>query len=258
MNNQGFTLIELLVVIAIIGILSVGVFTSLNSARNDARIARGQQFDTHLYTTMADELLGFWDFNEGLGNTVVDRSLNDQDITLHNTNNSSWVEGIGEGAALALDGSTEYGSHNGTSPASDVDTDSFTVSAWINTTNNSSRAIVIASTGGYEGYRVGIGDGKLRGFIADSGTFVTSKFSDSPDVSDGKWHHIAVSHDRTNNEMRGFVDGLNVGTIDISSVTGSASNNDLWIGTIKPSMAQEFSGKIDQIRVYRGAVEWNR
>ena len=37
--KRGFTLIELLVVIAIIGILSVAVITSLNSAREDAREA---------------------------------------------------------------------------------------------------------------------------------------------------------------------------------------------------------------------------
>ncbi|MFW0871135.1 MAG: prepilin-type N-terminal cleavage/methylation domain-containing protein [Patescibacteria group bacterium] len=37
--KQGFTLIELLVVIAIIGILSLGVVASLNSAREDAREA---------------------------------------------------------------------------------------------------------------------------------------------------------------------------------------------------------------------------
>ncbi|MFW0871435.1 MAG: type II secretion system protein [Patescibacteria group bacterium] len=35
-NKQGFTLIELLVVIAIIGILSLAVFTQLNSARDQA------------------------------------------------------------------------------------------------------------------------------------------------------------------------------------------------------------------------------
>jgi prepilin-type N-terminal cleavage/methylation domain-containing protein len=39
MNKQGFTLIELLVVIAIIGILSLSVFTILNSARQQARDA---------------------------------------------------------------------------------------------------------------------------------------------------------------------------------------------------------------------------
>lgn len=38
-NKQGFTLIELLVVIAIIGILSLTVFTQLNSGRDQAQDA---------------------------------------------------------------------------------------------------------------------------------------------------------------------------------------------------------------------------
>jgi prepilin-type N-terminal cleavage/methylation domain-containing protein len=41
--KQGFTLIELLVVIAIIGILSLGVFTILESARTQARAANAVQ-----------------------------------------------------------------------------------------------------------------------------------------------------------------------------------------------------------------------
>ncbi|MFW0871322.1 MAG: type II secretion system protein [Patescibacteria group bacterium] len=41
--KQGFTLIELLVVIAIIGILSLGIFTQLESARTQARAARAVQ-----------------------------------------------------------------------------------------------------------------------------------------------------------------------------------------------------------------------
>ena len=39
-HKQGFTLIELLVVIAIMGILSVAVLTSLNSAREKTRDAK--------------------------------------------------------------------------------------------------------------------------------------------------------------------------------------------------------------------------
>lgn len=42
-DNKGFTLIELLVVISIIGLLSSIVLTSVNSARNKAKIARARE-----------------------------------------------------------------------------------------------------------------------------------------------------------------------------------------------------------------------
>jgi prepilin-type N-terminal cleavage/methylation domain-containing protein len=48
MNKSAFTLIELLVVIAIVGILSLGVFTILESARVDARVAQALQNASNL------------------------------------------------------------------------------------------------------------------------------------------------------------------------------------------------------------------
>lgn len=43
LKNKGFTLIELLVVISIIGLLSVTILVSLNSARDKARLAKASQ-----------------------------------------------------------------------------------------------------------------------------------------------------------------------------------------------------------------------
>ena len=68
MRAKGFTLIELLVVISIISLLSSVVLSSLNAAREKARIAAARQFATHNNRSIGDKAMGTWNFDESSGN----------------------------------------------------------------------------------------------------------------------------------------------------------------------------------------------
>ncbi len=100
-RNKGFTLIELLVVISIISLLSSIVFASLNTARDKAKVAAGQQFDAGMYHAYGANAIGIWDFDEGLGGSgtaIHDLSGNGFDGTLGS--NFPWITGI-SGSAIS-------------------------------------------------------------------------------------------------------------------------------------------------------------
>ena len=75
-QSGGFTLVELLVVISIISLLVSVVLTSVNSAREKARIAAGKQFYSSLDHALGASAIGSWSFESGGGLTAYDASGN--------------------------------------------------------------------------------------------------------------------------------------------------------------------------------------
>ena len=73
MSNRykGFTLIELLVVISIIGLLSSVVLSSLNTAREKARIASGQAFHTQMHSINGANAILMLSLDEGSGSQTA-------------------------------------------------------------------------------------------------------------------------------------------------------------------------------------------
>lgn len=135
----------------------------------------------------------------------------------------------------------------------------FSIAFWIKTEGISGDPSIISNkdwnSGSNTGWIVGVnGSGSL------TWNYKTSQ-SDRldytmPNVADNKWHHIVVSHDRTNGKARFYKDGVLINTIDISQMKGTLDS------PFTTKIGQDGTGKygsalkakVDEMQVYRSAL----
>ncbi len=238
-NRRAFTLVELLVVISIIGLLSTIAIASMGSAREKARIAAQQQYDSSIYRAKGDQLIGAWNLDETSGTSIADSSGNNNSATLNGTvASSTYVAGI-FGGAINFDGATNY---IRISKAMSVTLNSFAVTAWFKTGSAGDQKIVSADPSNHFIQTLA---GYLRvctnNFCAPLGNKL---------YNDGNWHFAVVTGDDVS--TRGYVDGaLQVTQTAYSATISSATWN---IGATGSDNTLKFGGSIDQVRIYGTAL----
>ena len=256
--KKGFTLIELLVVIAIISVLSSVVLASVNSAREKARIAAGEAFETNIYHALGAGYGGFWNFEEGPGSTSVkDVSGNLADTPIAGATYTTDTP-MGKGYALYFDGSSASIDIPVTA-SSDFAAltdpgEGFTMAAWFKASG------LPLVNDGYIVFRAGAHAG--LGVRGSSGQFYGEVwFSDgsaigvgNTNINDGKWHHLALSVNDTKKTATVFIDGRNVASQSYARKTlrtyGSSTYN---IGG-KAGNPWKAYGTIDDAMILSGPV----
>ena len=201
-------------------------------------------------TTRASDagLVGRWDFDEPGGNSATDTSGHERTMRL---NNVSWTDHGHERTGLEFDGR-----HFAEIPDADdfaiIDQD-FTVAAWINTTADGS--ILALTTPGDQwvpdGRALFLRDGRLTFDVGWVGT-VTAAAS----VTDGQWHHVAMTWSHSNGSVTLFVDGRPDGTGSLMPRHPLVSPV-LRVGFTAPNFPESpwFRGRLDGLRLYGRALE---
>ncbi len=193
--------------------------------------------------TQSDGLVGEWKFDEGLGTTANDTSVNNHPGTLINMNNSNWTDGM-DGKALEFNGTGEY------VDIPNVDgltSDSFTGMAWINISIHKNYAGIVNkySSGGW-----GIWDqtdGGIR-FYRNDGS--VGNLNDATPISSNEWHHIAWGYDLKSGEAFFYIDG----ELDysVASVNPLRTKTPMTIGWYTSSYYLD--GQIDEVKIYDQAL----
>jgi hypothetical protein len=191
-------------------------------------------------------LVGWWQFDDGLGSTAADSSGNGLNGVL--VGDPSWTTGI-VGGALELDGDGDY-VDLGNDPKFNI-TNQITVAAWIKVDAfDKEWQAVIAK--GDSSWRIQRKQGKGSLEFACSGLAVPetrwSNIWGTVDVNDGQWRHVVGTYDGS--QICLYVDG----TLDVSSkvIGGSIKSNDqpVLIGENSEAPKRFWNGRIDDVRVF--------
>ena len=198
----------------------------------------------------------WWRLDEGAGLVAGDSSGNGNTGGL--TGGTRWVAGPRGPHALAFDGST---GRVRVPDAASLEPSAVSVTAWVKRSGSpggfkyivakGATGCIAASFGLYTGP-----DGGLEFYVSNNAGV---SYTRSPDAGtgiwDGAWHHVAGTFDGAT--VRLYVDGSEVGSgtprtdpIDY----GTLDTRDLFIGTYPGCSGLDFSGTIDEPKIFGRAL----
>ena len=190
-------------------------------------------------------------FNETSGTSAADASGNGNAATL--VNGAAWVAGH-SGNAVALDGVDDY-----VSLPDNLLTDlaDFTVAAWVwwDASRTWARIFDLGSgTGHYMMLTARDGRGVMRFAITTDYGVGEQSISGTAALPTGQWVHVAVTLSGSTGTLyvNGAVAGTNTAMAHSPFRLGSTNQN--WIGRSQYENDPYFNGKIDDFRIYRGAL----
>jgi hypothetical protein len=205
-----------------------------------------------------DCLVGYWTFEEGAGETVSDQSGNELTGKLLAADAGSyWSKDIPPTAnnrfALLLGGS---GEHVEVPDSDSLDTgSSYTIAAWVKTdaTPKSWERIVDKGifAGGYA-MLLNNATGHILFQVAEEPATVGKHVVGGDKVNDGAWHHVTCIFD--DKLMKLYMDGGLAKLVQVPEAEPRNNDSPLRFGHDEPNEADSFRGLIDEVRIYRRAL----
>ncbi len=198
----------------------------------------------------------YYDFEEGSGTTLYDKSGQGYNSSSFNGGlgaDDDWVKGK-YGRALDFDKSNDYINFG---DVLDMETNSFSLSAWIFTRTNSAQGIITKRTGGAatQGWNFMIAGNGANGIAfmeIDDGAGHEINAQNNTNLVDNKWHHVLVTANRSGN-MTVYTDGVAGTAVDITSV-GNISNDAVNLHIGARNGGNLFGGLIDEVRIFNYAL----
>lgn len=211
----------------------------LTSTSNQTFATNGATFNNLIIN---DGMVGYWKLDEGSGSSAADSSGYGNDGTLGNS--PTWINtslpslGFTDGAALSLNGSTNYVSL-GTSnlPATNA---AQSISLWANIGATTNGNLIALSNSSSAAVQIKVNGTSFGAYGWGGGTLVQTT---TP--STGTWHHIAYTYDGAGNQTL-YIDGIAT-TATATNQTGSVTT--AYLGTYAPNN-EMFNGSLDDVRIY--------
>jgi Tfp pilus assembly major pilin PilA len=253
MNTKSFTLIEIMIVVLTISILSSIVYVASGGVRERGEFAKVLMFSEKLNSSLAENVVGQWDFNEGTGSSVYDSSLNANTGTITGATWETTKANCISGTCLSFRGAG-YTDRVNIANSTTFDVSRLTISAWAYSTNFSQNGFI---------FEKGPVNTQYSLFFETS--YITFRNDNSSDVSDdldvtladagiinSKWHNIVATYDGVNKKI--YIDGIEKGTKPYNQTLKTGQSGET-IGVYGGGTnGYPFNGKIDELRIYDAAI----
>jgi hypothetical protein len=199
----------------------------------------------------ATQLHTWLTFDQASGTTATDATGNGHNATL--VNGPLWVAGR-SGNAVSLDGVDDY---LALPTGALTDLSDFTIATWVfwNAAQTWTRIFDLGSgTGRYMYLTPKNGAGVVRFATTVDGNYGEQGINGSAAVPTGQWVHVAVTLSGTTGTL--YVNGVAVGTNTAIAHAPFrlAVTTQNWIGRSQYSGDPCFNGKLDDFRIYNGAL----
>jgi hypothetical protein len=188
---------------------------------------------------------------------ICDATLNDNDGETQGGMAPGQLVSAKVGDGLDFDGSDDRIFIKQTD---DFDRSVITVQAWINTSSTAEKRIMMNNTSGTNDWCFTMEDnnGSASVLFSNSPSADENQMTDIT-LADGQWHHVVAISDPTVTNIKIYVDGnLAATATDPGESFGGGNANNPVIGRHDSLIDQYFLGKMDEVRVYDGALtaEW--
>ncbi|OIO02672.1 hypothetical protein COY52_05180 [Candidatus Desantisbacteria bacterium CG_4_10_14_0_8_um_filter_48_22] len=193
------------------------------------------------------ELWGWWNFDEGSGDTVKDISGKGNDGTIHD---ARWITGVSN-SALSFRGENDYVEV----PHSDSidiggENDDYSIEFWFKSSKRPAPDAhflgKVGNTYPFTFDQLAGGEIHFRNWDGSSMAGIVSA-----NLTDGKWHHILGVRDGDNRKLYLYVDGIQAGEASDSTKGDLNNNSPIKIGR---SWGDDFNGDLDEVKIYAYAV----
>ncbi|MBT4033635.1 MAG: hypothetical protein HOE61_02675, partial [Candidatus Marinimicrobia bacterium] len=152
---------------------------------------------------------------------------------------------VAQNNALDFDGSNGYVDLGSPTDLDNLGQGSYTIEAWIKTSNTNTRQTIIGNYDGTPAYVLELySTGNLRFYVNNTG------YNSSAEVDDGLWHHVAGVRDY-NNDILLYVDGVEIYSYGSDPEGSFTVTHNTMIGR-NPSGSYDlhFDGLIDDVRIW--------